>query len=285
MRTTRPDMEIASPANARIKALVKLRDRAARDREGLVLIEGYRELLRALKAGVKPAEVYFCEAFFLGANEPALLEQARAAGARLIALTKTPFAKASYRDRPDGLLAVAPKIGRPLEAIPLSPSPLIVLAVNIEKPGNLGMILRSADAVGADGVVVADGKTDVNNPNVVRASTGTLFSMPIAEAGAEETLAWLKRHGIRLLAATPHSELGHTEADLTGPVAIALGAEQYGLTSRWLEAAELKVRIPMAGVADSLNVGAAATVLLFEAARQRGFANAKPDFADESAPK
>jgi len=265
------DLRIESPSNPTVKDLVRLRDRSHRDEAGLLLIEGYRELTRAVASGVKVQTVYFCEEFFLGDNEAALLAEAARNGARLVSLARAPFAKISYRDRPDGLLATAPKVGMRLCDLTLSASPLLVVAERIEKPGNLGSLLRSADAVGADAVLVCDGVTDINNPNVVRASTGTLFTVPVVEAGSEETFAFLAEHGIKLLAATPHAESVYTEVDLASPVAIAVGAEQYGLTEAWMRRADLAVRIPMAGVADSLNVATAATVLLFEAARQRGF--------------
>ena len=145
----------------------------------------------------------------------------------------------------------------------------MIVTEAIEKPGNLGTILRTADAAKAAAVIVCDRTTDVHNPNVVRASTGALFTVPVAEATGDEALAFLKGKGFRILAATPHAEKLHFDADLTGSVAIALGAEQYGLTAKWMDGADLRVRIPMLGVADSLNVSAAATILVYEAVRQR----------------
>lgn len=263
--------EISSVSNQRIKDLVKLRNSSQRKKRKQLLIEGYRELTRALASGVVPVEIYFCEQYFLGENEPDVLQDGFEKGAKLFCLTKDPFKKISYRDRPDGLIAVAPQIGITLSELELSDNPLLVIAESIEKPGNLGTILRSADAVGADGVIVCDKTTDINNPNVVRASTGTLFTMPIVEAESMETLEWLKKKGIKILAATPHTENVYTQVDLNQPCAIAVGAEQYGLSEIWMEKADLKVKIPMAGVADSLNVATATTVLMFEAARQRKF--------------
>ena len=148
-------------------------------------------------------------------------------------------------------------------------APLYVILENLQDPGNLGTILRSADAGGVEAVIVCDRATDIHNPNVVRASTGTLFSVPVLEASSQEALKWLKAHGFRILAATPHAERLHFEEDLTGRVALALGAEQYGLSAQWMDSADLRVRIPMLGMADSLNVSAAATILVFEAVRQR----------------
>ncbi|MEI6970506.1 MAG: RNA methyltransferase [bacterium] len=262
---------IESGSNPRIKDLVRLRDRAHRDRAGLLLIEGYREVLRAVNAGVSIKELFFCEKFFLGENEPALIRLAGTNGASLFSVAETPFRKISYRDRPDGLIAISGPVTGSLSSLVLSPSPLLVVAEAIEKPGNLGAILRSADAAGVDGVIVCDGSTDINNPNVVRASTGTLFTVPVVEATTVETLAWLRERKVRIIAATPHATACYSDFDFRTPCAIAVGAEQYGLGKELMEQADERLRIPMAGVADSLNVSTAATLLLFEAARQRGF--------------
>lgn len=262
---------IASASNPRIKELVKLRDRVHRDRAGLILIEGYRELLRAVNAGVQIKELYYCETFFLGENEPDLIRRAGDSGAGLYSVEETPFRKISYRDRPDGLIAVSQPVKRTLTSLKLSPVPLLIIAQAIEKPGNLGAILRSADAAGVDAVIVCDGTTDINNPNVVRASTGTLFTVPVVETTTEEALAWLRENHVRIIAATPHASACYTDINFVQPCAIAVGAEQYGLKSDLMEQADEQVRIPMAGIADSLNVSTAATLLLFEAARQRGF--------------
>ena len=162
-----------------MKQLVKLRDRRPRDEAGVFLVEGYREIRRALEKGVKLQEIYFSPEWFLGENEPALIAQAEAAGAVAFELTKDAFAKVAYRERPDGLLAVAPQWRRALSDLPAKENPFYLVVEAIEKPGNLGTILRSADAAGCDAVIVCDPVTDIFNPNVVRASTGVLFSVPL----------------------------------------------------------------------------------------------------------
>ena len=164
---------------------------------------------------------------------------------------------------------VGPHVSIKLADLKLPENALVIVTEAIEKPGNLGTILRSADAAKVAAVIVCDRTTDIHNPNVVRASTGTMFSVPIVEATSDEALAFLKEHHFKILAATPHAEKLHFEVDLTGNVALALGAEQYGLTAKWMDGAELRVRIPMLGLADSLNVSAAATILVYEAVRQR----------------
>jgi TrmH family RNA methyltransferase len=164
---------------------------------------------------------------------------------------------------------VGPHVSVKLSDLELAENSLVIVTEAIEKPGNLGTILRSADAANVAAVIVCDRTTDIHNPNVVRASTGTMFSVPIVEATSDEALAFLQSNGFKILAATPHAKELHFEVDLSGRVAIALGAEQYGLTAKWMDGADLRVRIPMLGLADSLNVSAAATILVYEAVRQR----------------
>jgi TrmH family RNA methyltransferase len=260
---------LSSLANPRVKDVVRLRQRSHRDELNLMLIEGYRELKRALDNGYRPSQLFTCPEFFMGTHEGALIARAREARAEHVHCTRDVFAKMSARDRPDGLLAVGPQIRLRLADLRLPPNALVVVAEAIEKPGNLGTILRSSDAAGVHAVVVCDRCTDINNPNVVRASIGTLFSLPVVEATTEETLAFLREHGFKVLAATPHADQLYTAPDLTGPTAVVVGSEQYGLTETWLNAADARVRIPMLGQCDSLNVAAATTILLFEAARQR----------------
>ncbi len=268
------DFLITSLQNQRIKQVVKLRQRAFRDQTGWMLVEGYREIRRALDNHYRPSTLFTCPAFYLGKNEPPLVEQCRAAGAEIIVCTEPVFEKIAYRERPEGLLAILPQMRASLDQLPLRPQPLLVVAEAIEKPGNLGTMLRSADAAGADAVIVCDPRTDIYNPNVVRASIGTIFSVPVVTATFETTHAWLRQHRIQTLAATPHARQTYTEPDLTSGVAIVLGTEQFGLSERWMSAADWQVRIPMHGQADSLNVAAAATILLFEARRQRDAAAA-----------
>jgi TrmH family RNA methyltransferase len=169
------------------------------------------------------------------------------------------------------LLAVAKMRRHTLDDLPVDPKGLYLVAETVEKPGNLGSMLRSADAVNATGVIICEKGTDIYNPNVIRASTGALFSVPVAVCDNDSALEYLRARGIKILAATPHTDFKYTDVDLTQPVAVVVGAEQTGLTDFWMEQADLKVNIPMLGEIDSLNVASAATILLYEAARQRGF--------------
>jgi TrmH family RNA methyltransferase len=291
--------KISSLQNPRVKQLVKLRDRRPRDEAGVFLVEGYREIRRALEKNVVLREIYFSPDWFLGENEPALIEQARNAGAQAFELSKDAFAKVAYRERPDGLLAVAPQwrttladldaiVGRGLRTPPseravtqhaagsgdpalqeISRAPFLLVVEAIEKPGNLGTILRSADAAGCDAVIVCDPVTDIFNPNVVRASTGVLFSVPLVVEESARVHAWLKSKGVKTVATTPAAEKIYSDVDLRGPLAVIMGSEQYGLSEFWLKQSDVPVRIPMAGQADSLNVAMATIITLFEAVRQR----------------
>ena len=257
---------ITSLQNPKIKRAQKLKERRARNESGLFLIEGYRELRRAVDAGVKMEMLFICPFFFLGDNENALIAECHA---EPIVCLPHVFEKLSYRDRPDGLIAIAVQMQTKLSQLKLKTDPFLVIAESIEKPGNLGTILRSADAAGADGVIVCDQCTDIYNPNVVRSSVGTLFTLPVIEASTAEVLAYLKEHRIQIIAATPSAEKSFTKMPLTGPIAIAVGTEQLGLSKAWMQEADLRVRIPMHGVADSLNVATATTLLLYEVLRQR----------------
>lgn len=265
-----PPEPITSLQNPRLKQLVKLRDRRPRDEAGVFLVEGFREIRRALEKKIPLQELYFSSDWFLGENERALIEQAAAAGAQVFELSKDAFAKVAYRERPDGLLAVAPQWKRMLSELSLGLNPFLLVVEAIEKPGNLGTILRSADAAGVDGVIVCDPVTDLFNPNVVRSSTGVLFSVPVVVSESKLVRAWLREQKIRIVATTPAAGPLHTEEDLRGPLAIVMGSEQYGLSEYWLKESDAQVRIPMAGQADSLNVAMATIITLFEAVRQRG---------------
>ena len=263
-------MEISSPSNPKLKYVVKLRSCSMRESSGEMIVEGFRECRRALDNGYRPRAIFHCPDFYLkNENEPALVNECAKLGAEVYTCSKQCFAKIAYKERPDGLLMVGPHVSVKLADLKLPEYALVIVTEAIEKPGNLGTILRSADAGNAAAVIVCDRTTDIHNPNVVRASTGTMFSVPIVEATSDEALAYLKAHGFKILAASPHAEKLHFEEDLTGNVAVALGAEQYGLTAKWMDGAELRVRIPMLGLADSLNVSAAATILVYEAVRQR----------------
>jgi TrmH family RNA methyltransferase len=260
---------ITSIHNPKVKALTKLKKRSERDAQGVFLIEGYRPITRALAAGFVFTQIYYCPEWFLGINEEKVLEDAKKTGAELIRLGKDAFTKAAYRERPEGLLGIGKQWHTTLEDLKLSDNPFVIVVEAIEKPGNLGTILRSADATGAEAVIVCDAVTDLFNPNVVRASTGVMFTTPTVVTDSDSAMTFLREHGIKTLAATPAAKKLYTEVDMTGPIAIVMGSEQFGLTDKWLNDCDIPVRLPMAGIADSLNVSAATVALAYEAVRQR----------------
>lgn len=265
-----PPLHITSSSNPKIKEIARLRQRSHRDGAGALLVEGYREIKRALDNDYAPRQIVTCADFFMGSHEQLLIDRCTGRGARHITCTPPVFEKISARDRPDGLIVIGPQIHIELSGLKLPPNALVVVAEGIEKPGNLGTILRSADSAGTAAVIVCDHCTDIQNPNVVRASIGTLFSLPVVDTTTEEALKFLVERGFTILASTPHADKLHTDYDLSGNTAIAVGAEQYGLSDAWLRSPNtVTVRIPMLGQCDSLNVASATTILLYESVRQR----------------
>ncbi len=259
---------IDSPANARLRAATGLRERRHRTRTGRTLVDGARESRRALDAGVELDTAFVCRARIRGGDAEAVLA-ALEGDPRLVELSERAFAALAYGDRREGVVLVVRAPSTTLDELePISEAPLVLVTEDVEKPGNLGAILRTADAAGCDAVIAIDG-ADLYGPNVIRASTGAAFTVPMASATPAECLAWLHRHGIRPLAARVDATTSYADVDLRGPTAFVLGSEADGLSAAWADPSILGVRLPMAGVADSLNVSVTAAVLAFEARRQR----------------
>lgn len=257
-------MDITSLQNPRVKHIVRLRDEKRQRRaDGLMLVEGWDEIQLALSAGRQPQTILFAPELDprqIGVDSTRV-EQ--------ITVSRPVFEKMSYRDNPDGWLAVFPIPQVSLDEVKLSASPLVIVAESVEKPGNLGAILRTADAAHVDAFLVCNPRVDLWNPNVVRASRGALFSVPTVECDNASALEWLKKHEIRILAATPSAQQLYSSIDLRRPVAIAVGTEDEGLTKFWLSNAHMKVKIPMMGRVNSLNVSVSTALLVYEAVRQR----------------
>lgn len=262
-------MIITSAQNPRVKQVIALRDRKERDRARQMRVEGYEELSLALASGARPVALYFCPAFFRAPDAERLLAQIERTGAELIEVSERIFEKIAYREGPDGWLAIFPALSANLQALRLRPNPFVIVAEAVEKPGNLGAILRTADAAGVDALIAAEPITDWSNPNIVRSSKGALFSVPVAAADNRQTIAWLREHNIQIVAATPQATQLYTDTDLSGPLAIAVGTEKEGLSATWLDQADVQVRIPMVGQVNSLNVATATALLVYEAVRQR----------------
>jgi len=255
-------VDIISLQNPKVKYLVKLReDKRQRQRDGLILVEGVDELTLALNAGLKPQSL-------LTAPELAT-RSINHFNAELTTVSRAVFEKISYRDNPDGWLGIFPTPKKSLNDLKLSPSPLVIVAESVEKPGNLGAILRTADAAGVDAVIACDPRVDLWNPNVIRASRGAVFAVPTVEAESSNVLAWLRSKQMRILAATPSAEVVYTDVDLQAPTAIAVGTEDEGLTDFWMQNADIKVKIPMLGRVNSLNVSIATALITYESVRQR----------------
>jgi TrmH family RNA methyltransferase len=255
-------MDIVSLQNPRVKYIVKLReDKRQRQQDGLMLVEGYDELFLALSTGLKPHTL-------LTAPEIAVVSM-DIPSADITTVTRAVFEKISYRDNPDGWMGIFPIPHNTLDDLKLSEVPLVIVAESVEKPGNLGAILRTADAAHVDAVIVCDPRVDVWNPNVVRASRGTVFTVPTVEVDSPNALAWLRRRKMRVLAAAPSAEASYTDVNLKEPIALAVGTEDEGLTDFWMKNADIKVKIPMMGKVNSLNVSIATALITYEAVRQR----------------
>lgn len=262
---------IQSRQNEQVKNLVKLRERKHRDRQSRFLIEGLREIGHALAAGFEVNQCYFCPEFFPegGAHAEFIEDRLKSAPWPIVRLSADAFEKASHREGPDGIIAVATQQNNALADLKLSQPALLLILEGIEKPGNLGAILRSADGAGVDAVILVDCVLDLYNPNAVRSSQGLLFALPIVSTGREALSRWLTEQAISCLATTPDTDCLHWDVDYSGSLALLMGSESDGLSPFWLDRSEHTIRIPMAGQADSLNVAAAAAVCLYEAKRQR----------------
>jgi TrmH family RNA methyltransferase len=262
-------MLITSKQNPTIKAVSALRRRRDREQAGVTLVDGYEELRCALDAGIRINTLYYCPELMGGDDQKQQLQKLIAAGTEAIELSRPVFEKVAYREGPDGWLAVVPALKADLASLQLGPTPLLLVCEAVEKPGNLGAMLRTADAAGADAVISVSGVTDWGNPNVIRASKGAVFAVPVADAEPQELLQWLKKRGIALVASTPDTTTNFTAPDLTKGTALSVGSEKYGHSPLWLDSADTKVRIPMVGKVNSLNVATSAALLMYEAVRQR----------------
>jgi TrmH family RNA methyltransferase len=263
-------LRITSRQNPQVKDVVLLRNGHERRAHRRFIIDGIREITRAIKAGIRPLKVFICEELCQSAECREAKTTLVASTAEVFQVSAEVYAKLAFGDRNDGIVVVAQTPQVALNDLRLSGEPLVAVLEGVEKPGNIGAILRSADAAGVDAVIVADGRTDLYNPNTIRASLGTVFRENICEATSADTFDWLRARGLAIVAARPDAGALYTEANLRTGVAIVLGSESTGLTGAWNAAGITPVRLPMCGMADSLNVSTTAAVLFYEALRQRG---------------
>lgn len=264
-----PDNHITSLQNPRVKDAVRLRSSRHRGKQDRILIDGAREISRAIGAGISPVEAFVCPPLCTSADSRHAAELLRQSGCQVWNVTKEVFAKLAFGERDDGVLVVAQPPQVTLADLKPRGNGVIAVIEGVEKPGNVGAILRSADAAGVAAVIVADPATDLYNPNCIRASLGAIFTMPVCTATSAAACAWLRQRGTRMFAARVDASLEYTAADLTGNVAIILGSEADGLSRHWHAEDVTAIRLPMRGVVDSLNVAASAAILFYEAQRRR----------------
>lgn len=252
---------ITSKSNPKIKNVVKLQKSSERREQNRIIIEGRREIERATACGFIVDTLFVCEELLKGSvNIPAN---------NIEEVSLDVFEKIAYREGSDGLLAVAIPKYSDLKDFKPGKNPLIVILETVEKPGNLGAVMRTADAAGVDAVIIADQRTDLYNPNAIRASVGTIFSVPLFASSSEECIDWLKKHNIKIYCTYLKASINYLEADFRGGCAIVMGTESTGLSDTWVEAADQNLIIPMKGIADSLNVSVTTAIMVFEASRQR----------------
>jgi TrmH family RNA methyltransferase len=264
-----PPQRITSHHNPRVKAAVRLRQGKERRMTGLFLIEGARETARAIGAGIEIGEAFLCPELCNTHERQEAAELAAATARVVLHVTPEVFAKISFGERAEGTLLVAVAPRRTLDDLRLPENPLVAVVEGIEKPGNFGAVLRSADGAGIAAVIATDGGHDLYNPNAIRASLGAIFTLPVCSAASRETRAWVQSQGLAIYAARPGAGRLYHQADFTRPAAIVLGSEAHGLSDVWSGSDVTAIELPMRGVADSLNISAAAAVLFYEAQRQR----------------
>lgn len=260
--------DITSLHNPRLKAAIKLRDRRARQTTGRFLIDGLREIQRAVQSDILIGEAFVREDVELP-QARALAESLRQRGTKTLITSSAPFEKLAFGDRDEGIVAVAKIPNTRLTSLLLPPNPLIGVLEGIEKPGNIGAVLRTADGAGLSAVVLADCVSDLFNPNVIRSSLGAIFTVPVCEATSNATRAWLTEQKVQVFAARVDGAVDYSSIDYRGPSAIILGSESQGLSEQWVGDDISSIKLPMHGIVDSLNVSATAAVLFYEAARQR----------------
>jgi TrmH family RNA methyltransferase len=260
---------LSSRQNPRFKAALALRDARERRERRRLLVDGTREIGRALDADVDVVEAWVAPERVRSREAGALLPRLRSAGAQLLTTTPALLGALAYGERDDGIVIVATEPSTDLGQLSLPERPLVAVVEQVEKPGNLGALMRSADGAGVDAVIVADALCDPWNPNAIRASQGTIFGLPMAICTSTEALTWLRQQGSAIVTARVDGTVDYDAVDLRGGVAIVVGAETTGLGAAWSGEDVTAVRIPMLGLADSLNVSASAAVLFYEARRQR----------------
>ncbi len=262
-------LNITSIKNSRIINLQKLEKARERKLQNLFVIEGLKELSIAVVGGYEVKSIFFCSSIITENEIINIINGNRQI--ELIEISEEVFQKLAYREGSGGLIVTAVPQKHSLNSLILSSNPLVIILESVEKPGNLGAILRTADAANIDAVIVCDGQTDVYNPNVIRSSLGCVFTTPVAIASSQETIDWVKKNNIKIYATALSASKAYHTIDYTEPSAIVMGTESTGLSDIWLKNATQNIIIPMGGKIDSMNVSNASAIVVFEAKRQRGF--------------
>ena len=262
----KPGTVITSTHNPKVKSLLSLEKPRERRRQQQFIVEGKKEIGMALQAGYKIGNLFYCVDIFPETD----LKSLKIEDKFLVPVTQEVFDKIAVRENSGGVIAVAEMKTHRLEEIKLGNNPLVLVLESVEKPGNLGAILRTSDAAGVDAVIICDPQTDFYNPNVVRSSLGCIFTKQIAAAPSDETIAWLKKNKISIFCTYLKASRPYHEVDFTRPTAIVMGTEATGLSEMWIRNSLTNIIIPMHGKIDSMNVSTAAAVVVFEAVRQRG---------------
>lgn len=258
---------ITSAQNPRIKDLIALQEKSrVRKEKGLFVVEGRRELVHCLEAGYEPYTLFICPEIIPADEYDSITGLCRC---NIVEIPAHLYDKVAYRGGTEGVIAEMKCRSHSLSDLNVGKSPLVIVLESVEKPGNLGAVLRSADAAGADAVIVCDPLTDLYNPNLIRSSIGGIFTVPVAAATSQDTISWLKERNIRILTAQLQDSLPYYDTDMKCGTAIVMGTEATGLTHVWRKAADAHIMIPMLGRLDSLNVSVSAAILLYEAVRQR----------------
>jgi len=260
---------ITSRQNQRIKHLLRLQKRQVRAEEGLFVIEGLKEIEKAVHAGYEFVSVYYCAKIITFLELKKLVHDT--SDDLIFEISVDVFEKIAYRENSGGVVVVAKEKEHKLETLTSKANPLYLIVEGVEKPGNLGAIYRTADAAGVDAIIVCDPKADLYNPNVVRASLGCVFTVPTAISENAETIYWLKKHKIQILSTYLKAAIPYHTADFTQPTAIVMGTEATGISDDWVQSSDAHIIIPMKGIADSMNVSVSTAIVVFEAMRQRGF--------------
>jgi TrmH family RNA methyltransferase len=269
-------VDISSRSNDKIKKVLRLREKSDRNALGVFMVEGAREISHALSGHYQALEVFYCEELLSDAAQKCWDLFKSSSAVKSYSVTRDVFSRIVVREGSDGILVVFRQREMTLASLPDKEDLFLILLEDVEKPGNLGAALRTADGAGVDGVIIVNEKADIYNPNVIRASLGAVFNLPVIVASKEKVGSFFKEKGIKIVCATPAARQLYYEVDLTQSIAVVLGSEAFGVSQYWLDTSSHLLKIPMKGSIDSLNVSVAAGIMMYEVVRQRNIVSIRP---------